>query len=69
MKFSTTIEFEVDNRVSKSELRNFIIEWLSSGGGCRSPDDLLFDSLQRIKVGGFKRLDIIRKPKKQKFCY
>lgn len=44
------LEFDRPKNVPFADIRDFIIEWLEGGGGCRHPDDPLFDSLPNVKV-------------------
>lgn len=53
-KYRAEIEFEVPQETGNREVRGSISEWLGSGGGCRHPDDSLFDSLQRVRIISIK---------------
>jgi len=44
-----SIDFEVHRKVDLNDVKDFIVEWLEGGGGCRHPDDPLFDSLKNVK--------------------
>jgi hypothetical protein len=44
------VEFEPPAGVSFAEVRDFIIDWLESGGGNRHPNDPLFYSLRNVRV-------------------
>lgn len=44
------IEFDPPPQATYTEIKEFIIEWLESGGGCRHPKDPLFHSLKNVKV-------------------
>lgn len=47
---SVLISFKKPAGVSAVELRNFIILALETSGGCRHPDDPLFNSLRDVRV-------------------
>lgn len=49
-KRTALIQFEVPSSVSRTELREFIVEALSWWGGQRHPEDHLFHSLQNVEV-------------------
>jgi hypothetical protein len=55
-KIRATIEFEAPHNVSKEEVMDFITSWLESGGGCRHPNDPLFDSLAEVKFVSYTRI-------------
>jgi hypothetical protein len=49
-KMRLMIEFDPPAGTSFPEIRDFIIDWLESGGGNRHPNDPLFHSLANVKV-------------------
>lgn len=57
-RFEVTVSFDwPTDRPTARDVRDFIKEWLESGGGCRHPDDPLFHSLGQVSVGGFRRVE------------
>lgn len=65
-RLKTSIEFDAPAGASMGEIRDFIEDWLSSGGGCRHPNDPLLNSLSDIKVGGFTRITRTRANNQQR---
>jgi len=55
-RYIMRVSFEVPRSVTLGEVKDFVEDWLQGGGGCRHPDDPLFDSLQDVKI------TLIRKP-------
>ena len=49
-KMRVMISFEAPPDAAFADIREFITEWLESGGGNRHPDDPLFHSLRNVKV-------------------
>jgi hypothetical protein len=49
-KMRLMIEFEAPCGAEFSDIREFIVEWLESGGGNRDPHDPLFHSLGDVRV-------------------
>lgn len=49
-RHTMTVSFEVHRDVDLSDVKDFIVEWLEGGGGCRHPDDPLFNSLDGVRV-------------------
>jgi len=49
-KMAVLLEFVPPAGVTFPEIRDFIVEWLESGGGSRHPDDPLFHSLGEVRV-------------------
>jgi hypothetical protein len=45
------VKADVPNDASITDAKNFIREWLETGGGCRHPDDPLFGSFENVTVG------------------
>jgi hypothetical protein len=56
----TVLTFECEDSVSAIELRRFIKDALESWGGQRHPDDHLFGSLDKVRVGKFERAEVAR---------
>lgn len=50
MKKMMIITYEAPTGVTKAEVENFVISELQSAGGCRHPEDPLFESLSNVKV-------------------
>jgi hypothetical protein len=72
-RFSATLDFEVDtghlavDTALKRELVQNIVAELQSFGGSRHPDDLLFNSLQKVRVTGLSVVKTARgRPRKAK---
>ena len=45
-----TLRCKTPPDVPDEDIAGFIIDWLETGGGCRHPDDPLFDSLSVYSV-------------------
>lgn len=50
VRYQMKVSFEVPHNVTLAEVKDFMEDWLQSGGGCRHPNDPLFDSLQDVKI-------------------
>ena len=50
MKKMIIITYEAPTGSNKEEVEDFIISELQSAGGCRHPEDPLFNSLGDVKV-------------------
>lgn len=55
-KHKLELEFEVNESVEFSYVREFIIDALETWGGQKHPNDELFGSLEKVKVKRFKPL-------------
>ena len=53
--YTMRVSFTVPHSVTIGEVKDFIEDWLQGGGGCRHPDDPLFDSLQDVKTALVRR--------------
>jgi hypothetical protein len=58
------LEFDPPTGADFAEIREFIVDWLESGGGNRHPSDPLFHSLQNVHVS--KPITAWRDPKRKK---
>lgn len=48
------VSADVPNGATMADIKDFIREWLQSGGGCRHPEDPLFNSLENVTVATIK---------------
>ena len=58
-----TLRCKTPPGVSDDEIADFITDWLETGGGCRHPDDPLFDSLSVYSVKIRNKLYVNPDPK------
>ncbi len=63
-KMQLLIEFDAPQGADFADIREFIVDWLESGGGSRHPDDPLFHSLGNVHVS--KPITAWRDPAKKK---
>jgi hypothetical protein len=49
-KMKVLLEFDPPTGASFADIRDFITDWLESGGGNRHPNDPLFHSLSNVRV-------------------
>jgi len=50
MKKMMIITYEAPEGSTKADVENYVITELQSSGGCRHPEDPLFNSLKEVKV-------------------
>lgn len=50
MKKMMIITYEAPEGSTKVDVEQYVITELQSSGGCRHPDDHLFDSLKDVKI-------------------
>lgn len=62
-KMRVLVEFDPPAGASFADIRDFITDWLESGGGNRHPNDPLFHSLSNVRVS--KPIAAWRDPKRK----
>jgi len=51
---------EVDRYVTHAELGQYVVTELAAGGGCRRPDDPLFDGIRVVEMKFRRRMNRAR---------